>query len=87
MSGKSGETSIGADRVTLGLERRFYSQVTISPPTLRIPLGQYCRIYDSKTGLSVKANIISTDISMSGKSGETSIGADRVTLGLEEVHY
>ena len=84
--GSAREALISAGEV-LGLERRFYSQVTISPPTLRIPLGQYCRIYDTKTGLSVKANIISTDISMSGKSGETSIGADRVTLGLEEVHY
>jgi hypothetical protein len=84
--GSAREALISAGEV-LGLERRFYSQVTISPPTLRIPLGQYCRIHDTKTGLSVKANIISTDISMSGKSGETSIGADRVTLGLEEVHY
>ena len=71
----------------MGLERRFYSQVVISPPTLRIPLGQYCRVYDSKTGLSVKANILSTDIEMKSKAGETSIGANKVTLGLEEVHY
>ena len=71
----------------MGLERRYYSQVTVSPPTLRIPLGQYCRVYDSKTGLSVKANILSTDIEMSATAGETSIGANKVTLGLEEVHY
>ena len=69
------------------MERRFYSQVTVSPPTLRIPLGQYCRVYDSQTGLSVKANIISSDIEMKAKAGETSIGANKVTLGLEEVHY
>ncbi len=84
--GSAREALISAGEV-LGLERRFYSQVTVSPPTLRIPLGQYCRIYDSKTGLSVKANIISTDIEMKSKAGETSIGANKVTLGLEEVHY
>lgn len=84
--GSAREALISAGEV-LGLERRFYSQVTVSPPTLRIPLGQYCRIYDSKTGLAVKANIISTDIEMKSKAGETSIGANKVILGLEEVHY
>ena len=84
--GSAREALISAGEV-LGLERRFYSQVTVSPPTLRIPLGQYCRVYDSKTGLSVKANILSTDIEMKSKAGETSIGANKVTLGLEEVHY
>mgnify|MGYP001162366429 FL=1 len=84
--GSAREALISAGEV-LGLERRFYSQVTVSPPTLRIPLGQYCRVYDSKTGLSVKANIISSDIEMKAKAGETSIGANKVTLGLEEVHY
>ena len=84
--GSAREALISAGEV-LGLERRFYSQVTVSPPTLRIPLGQYCRVYDSQTGLSVKANIISSDIEMKSKAGETSIGANKVTLGLEEVHY
>ena len=84
--GSAREALISAGEI-LGLERRTYHQITVSPPTLRIPLGQYCRVYDSKTGLSVKANLISADISMSAKSGETSIGANKVTLGLEEVHY
>ena len=86
VEGSAREALISAGEV-LGLERRFYSQVTVSPPTLRIPLGQYCRVYDSQTGLSVKANIISSDIEMKSKAGETSIGANKVTLGLEEVHY
>ena len=80
------EALISAGEV-LGLERRYYSQVVISPPTLRIPLGQYCRVYDAKTGLSVKSNILTTDVEMKSKSGETSIGANKVTLRLEEVHY
>ena len=80
------EALISAGEV-LGLERRYYSQVVISPPTLRIPLGQYCRVYDAKTGLSVKSNILATDVEMKSKSGETSIGATKVTLRLEEVHY
>ena len=84
--GSAREALISAGEV-LGLERRYYSQVTVSPPTLRIPLGQYCRVYDSKTGLSVKANILATDIEMKSKSGETSIGANKVILRLEEVHY
>ncbi len=84
--GSAREALINAGEV-LGLERRHYSQVTVSTPTLRIPLGQFCRIVDSKTGLNVKASIISMDIQMSAKSGETSIGADQVILGLEEVHY
>ncbi len=84
--GSAREALINAGEV-LGLERRHYSQVTVSTPTLRIPLGQFCRIVDSKTGLNVKASIISMDIQMSAKSGETSIGADQIILGLEEVHY
>ena len=84
--GSAREALINAGEV-LGLERRHYSQVTVSTPTLRIPLGQFCRVVDSKTGLNVKASIISMDIQMSARSGETSIGADQVILGLEEVHY
>lgn len=84
--GSAREALINAGEV-LGLERRHYSQVTVSPPTLRVPLGQFCRVVDSKTGLNVKASIISMDIQMSSRSGETSIGADQVILGLEEVHY
>ena len=84
--GSAREALISAGEV-LGLERRYYAQVTVSPPTLRIPLGQYCRIYDAKTGLSVKANITSTQIEMTSRAGETSIGANKVILGLEEVHY
>ena len=84
--GSAREALINAGEV-LGLERRHYSQVTVSTPTLRIPLGQFCRVVDSKTGLNVKASIISMDIQMSSRSGETSIGADQVILGLEEVHY
>ena len=84
--GSAREALINAGEV-LGLERRHYSQVTVSTPTLRIPLCQFCRVVDSKTGLNVKASIISMDIQMSARSGETSIGADQVILGLEEVHY
>ena len=84
--GSAREALINAGEV-LGLERRHYSQVTVNTPTLRIPLGQFCRVVDSKTGLNVKASIISMDIQMSARSGETSIGADQVILGLEEVHY
>ena len=84
--GSAREALISAAEV-LGLERRYYSQISVSPPTSRIPVGQYCRVYDAKTGLSVKANIISTDIEMSAKAGETSIGASKIILGLEEVHY
>ena len=84
--GSAREALINAGEV-LGLERRHYSQVTVSPPTLRVPLGQFCRVVDSKTGLNVKASIISMDIQMSVKSGETSVGSDQIILGLEEVHY
>jgi len=84
--GSAREALINAGEV-LGLERRHYSQVTVSPPTLRVPLGQFCRVVDSQTGLNVKASIISMDIHMASKSGITSVGADQVILGLEEVHY
>jgi len=70
----------------LGLERRVYSNVIISPPTDRIPLAKYCRIQDVKTGLDIKANIISIDVEMIA-TRKTALGATFVSLGLEEIHY
>ena len=80
------EAMISAGEV-LGLERRFYSQITVSPPTLRIPLGEFCRIVDSKTGLNTKANIMTVDVTLSVQNNSSIVGADRISLGLEEVHY
>lgn len=80
------EAMISAGEV-LGLERRTYSQITVSPPTYRVPLGEFCRIIDSKTGLNTKANISTIDVVLSVRSNSASIGADKISLGLEEVHY
>ena len=79
------ESLMSAGQV-LGLERRFYSQVTVSPTTDRIPLGTFCRIEDSLSGLNIKANIISADIQMTSQNN-TLFGATQIVLGLEEVHY
>ena len=79
------ESLISAGQV-LGLERRFYSQITVSPTTYRIPLGTFCKIEDSLSGLNIKANIISVDVQITSQNN-TLFGATQIVLGLEEVHY
>ena len=79
------ESLMSAGQV-LGLERRFYSQVTVSPTTDRIPMGKFCRIEDSLSGLNIKAKKISADVQMTSQNN-TLFGATQVVLGLEEVHY
>ena len=67
-------------------EKREYSSIAVSPPTDRIPLGKYCKLEDSFTGLSVLAEITSVDVSMVADN-HTNIGADRIHIGLQEFHY
>ena len=68
----------------LGTQRRTYSDIMVTPPTDRLPLAGFCRVKDIKTGLDIKANIISIDISMSVNT-ESQIGATELKLGLDEL--
>lgn len=72
------ETLIAAALV-LGKQKRTYGTVTVSPVTARIPLGTYCIMEDVKTGLSVRANIVTVDLSASSATQ----GVQRIDLGLE----
>ena len=67
-------------------EKREYSSLAVSPPTDLIPIGKYCKVEDSMSGLSMLAEITSVDISMVADN-QTNIGADRIHIGLMEFHY
>ena len=67
----------------LGKQRRMYTPVIISPVTERIPLGTFCKLQDAKTGLDVKANIISIDLQATAEE----LGVQRIEVGLDEFHY
>lgn len=67
-------------------EKREYARLAISPPTDLIPIGKYCKLEDSLSGLSTLAEITSLDVSMVADN-HTNIGADRVYVGLSEFHY
>lgn len=67
-------------------EKREYSRLAVSPPTDLIPLGKYCKLEDSLSGLSALAEITSVDVSMTADN-QTNIGADRIYIGLSEFHY
>ena len=75
------ETLIQAATV-LGKQKRTYGKVVVSPVTSRIPLGTFCNIIDSKTGLNVKTNIVGIDLS--ADSGTE--GVQRIELSLEAYH-
>lgn len=72
------ETLLAASLV-LGKQKRTYGTVTVSPVTSRIPLATYCTLQDSKTGLDVRANIVSVDVYASSKTS----GVQSIDLGLE----
>jgi hypothetical protein len=69
----------------LGMERRTYNDIIITPPDDRIPLGAFCRVIDKETGLDVKAHILSYEIEMHSKD-PSRIGADEITLTLDDIH-
>jgi len=75
------ETLIAASTI-LGKQRRSYGAITISPVTARIPLSTYCKLQDVKTGLDVRANIVSIDLSASSSD----LGVQTIELGLEAYH-
>jgi len=67
----------------LGKERRIYSDIVVSVPTDRIPLGKTCRIQDSFSGLDITGEIIGVKISMTADDA-TTIGANKMILKLME---
>jgi len=69
----------------LSKERRIYSDLVVSPVTDKIPLGKFCRIQDSLTGLDTFADIVAYDLSFNSYD-TTSVGARKITLKLEELH-
>ena len=75
------ETLIQAATV-LGKQKRTYGKVIVSPVTARIPLGTYCKVYDAKTGLDVKANIVGIDLS----ADSSTEGVQKIELSLEAYH-
>ena len=70
---------------TLSRERRKYEDIVITAPTDRIELGKFCKIYDSMSGLNIKANIIGLKLGMSTK-GDDRMGAERITLQLDDYY-
>jgi hypothetical protein len=72
------QTLISASTV-LGKQRRTYGTVTVSPVTSRIPLSTFCQLYDIKTGLSVKANIVGIDLS----ADSSTLGVQKIDLSLD----
>ncbi len=68
----------------MGKQRRIYEKVEITPPTDRIPLASYCRLQDSTSGLDIKAIIVGYTVEMHAYNDR--IGADRVTLVLDEMY-
>lgn len=67
-------------------EKREYSKIAVSPVTARIPLGKYCKLEDSLSGLSTLAEITTVDLSMVADD-ESNIGANKIYIGLSEFHY
>ena len=72
------QTLLSAAEV-LGKQRRTYGTVIISPVTVRIPLGTFCKLEDVKTGLSVKANITGIDL----QADSSTLGVQRIELALD----
>lgn len=70
----------------LGKERRVYQDVVVTAPDDRIPLSSFCRLKDKLTGLNVKANIVSYTVEMHGGDIDSNLGADRITLTLDDIH-
>lgn len=70
----------------LGREKRTYSNILVSAPTARIPLGKFCRIYDKFNGLDIKANIVGVDIDMVAGTDDN-MGTTKLNLTLTEYHY
>ena len=71
---------------TLGRERRVYEDVICTMPDDRISLSSYIRMQDLKTGLDIKATIVSYSIEMHAGDAQTNIGATSVKLTLDDVH-
>ena len=78
------EALIQASEV-ISREQRVYSNIIVSPTTDAIPLGKYCRIVESATGLDKLVDIVGVDLSMSS-DGESNLGATQITLTLLEVY-
>mgnify|MGYP001558282587 CR=1 FL=1 len=70
----------------LGKERRVYDNIKCTIPDDRIPLNSYCRLVDIHTGLDVKATIVSYTVECHAGDDKTNIGADSVTLTLDDIH-
>lgn len=67
-------------------ERRTYSRISVTPPTDRIPIGQYCLIQDSFNSMSIFGEIAAIDISMQADDS-SNIGANVVQLTMMEHHF
>ena len=72
--------------LVLGKERRVYEDVVITATDDRIPLSSFCRLKDVKTGLDIKAGIVSYTVEMHGGDIDSNLGADRITLTLDDIH-
>lgn len=79
------EALINASTI-LGKEKRIYSSVEVSAPTDRIPLGKFCRVYDSFNGMDIKAQITGVDVSGTAGNNENK-GTNKVTLTLVDYYY
>jgi len=79
------EALINASTI-LGKEKRIYSNILVSAPTDRIPLGKFCRVYDVLNGMDIKAQITGVDISGS-MDDDTGRGTNRVSLTLVDYYY
>lgn len=69
---------------TLCREQRVYNNITVTPVTDRIPLGKYCRVQDTKSGLDIHADVIGVDGEFS-TDGASNIGVQSLTLTLQEI--
>lgn len=67
----------------LGKEKRIYSDVLVSCPTDRLPLGKYVRVYDVFNGQDIRAGVVGVDISMSADT-DGKLGTNKMKLTLED---
>jgi len=77
------ETMIAAASL-LGKQRRIYDEIVVVAPTDRILPGFSCRLDDVKTGLSTQPLI--TGVKIEGHFDQNRLGADTITLQLEDQH-
>ena len=69
-----------------GKKKRIYSPLLVSPPTNLLDMGKTLRLLDKFNGLDQTVDIVGYNISGSAYNPQTALGANEMTIFVEDLH-